>query len=222
MGRAIAERLAASGHRIVLMARRCDELASALRGIRDTGGYGDLVVGDASVPAAATEAVQVASRDSRLSALINCVGMNLPRRSLRELTSSAWREMVRVNLDSAYELTRAVLPVFREQQNGLLVHLASRSVLEPDGSGASYQAAKAGVTALAHATAAEEQANGIRVSVIYPGFTDTPLVHQRPAPPTADELKRALQPDDVAKVVELLVDLPSRAHIPDISIFPTH
>lgn len=222
IGRAIAEHLAITERRVVLLARRRESLVSVLYGIHSRGGRGDLVVGDASDPASAVEAVQIASRESRLAAVVNCVGMNIPRRSLRNLTSNAWREMLRVNLDAAYELTQAALPVFREQQDGLLIHVASRSVLQPDGSGASYQAAKAGVAALAHATAVEEQANGIRVSVVYPGLTNTPLVQQRPTPPNADELARALRPEDVAKVVGLIIDLPSRAHIPDISIFPTH
>lgn len=222
IGRAIAEVAAASGRRVVLLARRHRLLTDVAEQIRDSGGCVEMVAGDATDPAAAAEAVRTAADGSTLSALINCVGMNIPRRSLRELTAETWSEMVRVNLDSAYVLTQAVLPVFRDQHDGLLVHVASRSVFQPDASGASYQAAKAGVAALAHATAVEEQTNGIRVSVIYPGLTDTPLVQQRPVPPTDDELARALQPEDAARVVQLLLELPARAHIPDVSIYPTN
>jgi len=128
--------------------------------------------------------------------------------------------MLHVNLDSAFHLTQAVLPTFRDQGDGLIVHVSSRSVHAADASGVAYQAAKAGVAALAHATAVEERTNGIRVSVVYPGMTDTPLVLQRPTPPSADELRRALQPDDVAQVVQTLLELPRRAYVPDVSIYP--
>lgn len=129
--------------------------------------------------------------------------------------------MLRTNLDAAYQLTRAVLPVFRAAGGGLLIHTASRAVHAADASGVSYQAAKAGVAALAHATAVEEQESGIRVSVVYPGLTDTRLVQQRPTPPTASELQHALQPGDVAQVIQLLLDLPARAHVPDVSVYPS-
>lgn len=222
IGHAVAERTAASGRRVVLLARRRAELVEVLDHIRRAGGCGDLVVGDASDADSAEEAVALAARDSNLVALVNCVGANIPGRALRALTPAAWQEMIKINLGSAYALTQAVLPVFRAQSSGLLIHLASRSVKQADGSGAAYQAAKAGVAALAHATSVEEQVNGIRVSVVYPGLTDTPLVLQRPVPPSAEELARALRPEDVARVVDLLLDLPPRAHIPDISIFPTN
>lgn len=222
IGRAVARRAAAAGHRVVLFARRPGELADVVNEIRSGGGCADSVTGDATDPPAAAAAVALARQGSRLAALINCVGTNIPRRSLRELTPDSWSAMLRINLDSAYVLTQAVLPVFREQQDGLIVHVASRSVHEPDGSGASYQAAKAGVAALAHATAVEEQPHGVRVSVVYPGLTDTPLVQQRPVPPRPEELTRALQPDDVARVVRLLLELPARAYVPDVSIYPTH
>lgn len=222
MGRAIAYEAAASGRRVVLLARRAGELDNLVDGIRGTNGCAESVAGDATDPSAVAAAVRLAMKGSRLTTLINCVGTNIPRRSLRELTSEAWSQMLRINLDSAYVLTQAVLPTFREQQEGLIIHVASRSVNQPDGSGASYQAAKAGVAALAHATAIEEQPSGIRVTVIYPGLTDTPLVQQRPVPPSPEELARALQPDDVARVVRLILDLPARAYIPDVSIYPTN
>lgn len=222
IGRATAQAIAASGRRVMLFARRHKQLAEGVDQLRNAGGCAEFVVGDATDRAAIDEAVRFAADGSRLVALVNCVGMNIPRRSLRELDADTWSTMLRVNLDSAYLLTQAVLPIFRDQHDGLLVHVASRSVFHPDASGPSYQAAKAGVTALAHATAIEEQGNGIRVSVVYPGMTDTPLVRQRPVPPTDDELARALQPEDVARVVGLLLELPTRAHIPDVSIYPTN
>jgi NAD(P)-dependent dehydrogenase (short-subunit alcohol dehydrogenase family) len=207
---------------VVLFARRKSELDDVAGEIRAAGGVADAIVGDAQDPRDCASAVANAAAPGRVDALVNCVGMNIPGRALTDLTATAWSEMLAANLDVAYHLTQAALPVFRRQGDGLLVHISSKSALAPDASGASYQAAKAGVAALAHATAVEELANGVRVSVVYPGMTDTPLVLARPRPPSPDELARALQPADVAAVVQMLLDLPARAYVPDVSIYPTH
>lgn len=221
IGRAVAETVAASGRRVVLFARRGEALAEVADQIRAAGGIAEHVVGDAADASACAEAVGAASSGASFVAAVNCVGTNIRQRSLPELTDQGWAAVMRDNLDAAYQLTRAVVPVFRDRAGGLLVHIASRAVHAADGSGVAYQAAKAGVAALAHATAVEEQDHGVRVSVVYPGLTDTRLVLQRPVPPSAEELGRALQPSDVAQVVQLLIDLPPRAHIPDVSVYPS-
>ena len=221
MGRAVAESAAAAGARVVLFARRRELIDDLARKIVSAGGRAEAFAGDATTPADVAGAVELAAAGSRLQALVNCVGMNIPKRSLTQLTTQTWTQMLAGNLDAAYVLTQAVLPVFRRQHDGLLVHVSSRSALEPDGSGVSYQAAKAVVAALAHATMVEERDNGVRVSVVYPGLTNTPLVEQRPTPPTPDELARAVQPEDVARVVQTLLDLPDRVYVPDVSLYPT-
>ena len=191
-----------------------------MQAIRESDGQAESVVGEVADATVLAEALSLARDGSRLTALVNCVGANIPDRSLRNLTAEAWSSMLRTNLDSAFHLTQAVLPTFRAQGDGLIIHVSSRSVHAADASGVAYQAAKAGVAALAHATSIEEQSNGIRVSVVYPGMTDTPLVLQRPTRPTPDELSRALRPEDVAQVVQVLLDLPTRAYVPDVSIYP--
>jgi NAD(P)-dependent dehydrogenase (short-subunit alcohol dehydrogenase family) len=84
-----------------------------------------------------------------------------------------------------------------------------------------YQAAKAGVVGLAHGTMEEERANGIRVTVLFPGFTDTPLVLQRPVPPSPAELAMALQPEDVAAACLFVLGLPARAYVPELVLYPS-
>jgi NADP-dependent 3-hydroxy acid dehydrogenase YdfG len=114
----------------------------------------------------------------------------------------------------------AMLPVFRRQRDGLLIHITSSAARKPDASGVGYQASKAGVAALAHATMEEERANGIRVSVLYPGLTDTPMVELRPTPPTPEMLAKALQPDDVARMCFAVMTLPARAYVPELVLYP--
>ena len=78
-----------------------------------------------------------------------------------------------------------------------------------------------GIVGLAMAVAAEEKANGIRVSSIYPGEVDTPILEQRPAPVTDEHRQSILKPEDVAEAVLFVATLPARAAVPEIIMSPT-
>ncbi len=222
MGRATALGAAERGARVVLFARRAQALAEVEKEIVAAGGQAVSAVGDATDPQAAGAAVdQAVQAYDRIDVLVNSVGTNIKARALTSLTPQGWRELMTTNLDAAFTLTQAVLPAFRGQGSGLLLHIASSAAKKPDASGVGYQASKAGVAALAHATMEEERANGIRVSVVYPGFTDTPMVERRPTPPTPEMLARALQPADVAAMCLAVIALPARAHVPELLLYPS-
>ncbi|GAA2759294.1 SDR family oxidoreductase [Actinopolymorpha rutila] len=222
MGRATALAAARAGARLVLFARRADALTKLAEEIGAAGGQALVVAGDATDADAVGRAVDVAVREyGGLDVLVNSVGTNVRERSLTELGPAGWRELLSTNLDAAYVLTQAVLPTFRAQGDGLLVHISSSAAKRPDASGVGYQASKAGVAALAHATMEEERANGIRVSVLFPGFTDTPLVERRPVAPTPEQLAAALRPDDVARMCLAVMALPSRAYVPELLLYPS-
>ena len=176
---------------------------------------------DASVKADAEALVQFAvEKFGRVDVLVNSVGTNTPRRLLPELGDADWQEMIDINLQSAYNLTRAILPRMREQNDGLIIHIASCSGRWPDFSGIGYQAAKAGVIALAHGTMIEERDHGIRVSVIMPGLVDTPIMLKRKKLPSQETLEKALKSEDIAATCLFLASLPPHAYIPEIPIFP--
>ena len=121
----------------------------------------------------------VVGAHGRIDALINSVGTNLPRRAISELTDASWQRVLDINLTSAFHITQAIVPVFRQQKEGLLIHIASSAARKPDRSGIAYQATKAGVAAFAHGAMEEERENGLRITVIYPGMTETPRVPTR-------------------------------------------
>lgn len=219
MGRATAKAAAEEGAKVVLFARREKELDEL---VREIGADVTSFVGDATDQAHADQAVRHAvDTFGRLDVLVNSVGTNIKKRALADLTAEGWRSLIATNLDAAFVLTQATLPIIREQQAGLLIHISSVGAKRADRSGAGYQAAKAGVAALAHATMEEERANGLRVTVIYPGLTDTALVEQRPVPPTKEELTKALQPEDIAHLCLAVMTMPDRAHVSEIVVYPT-
>ncbi len=156
----------------------------------------------------------------RIDTLIYATGTNIPDRSLEKLTHETWEMMLAVNATGAFNCTKAVLPVMQSQKDGLIIYISSVSAKRADVSGVSYQASKHALTGLAHGTYLEQKKNGIRTSLIMPGLCDTPLVQQRPVPPSETELKKALQPQDVADACLYVVTAPSRVRIGELVMEP--
>ena len=156
----------------------------------------------------------------RLDILVCAAGDNVQRRRLEELTPEVWNHLIAVNLSGAFYFINAGLKKLREAR-GDVVLISSVSSQWPDLSGPAYQASKAGLDALAAGAGFEEHLNGVRFSVIKPGVVDTPLLLKRPEPPPPDVSAAMLRPEDVAEACLMLLKLPRRAHIPELTILPT-
>ena len=76
------------------------------------------------------------------------------------------------------------------------------------------------MTALGTAVGLEDAAHGIRVTNIYPGEVDTPILQHRPQPVTPEHRATMLQPADVAAVVLAIAQLPPCADVPELVIKP--
>ena len=222
MGAATARLFAARGAAVVLGARSADALQSVADEIQAAGGNALAVPTDATDGAAAQGLVDAAvARHGKVDLLVNSVGTNLKQRALTVLDPADWEMMLTVNVSAAFNLTRAVLPQLRAQGQGLIIHYSSGAVQRPDVSGVAYQAAKHGVAGLAYGTMEEEKENGVRVTVIFPGLCNTPLVEKRPTPTPPEVLAKALEPEDVAQAALLVASLPARAYVPDMRLLPS-
>ena len=222
MGRATALAAAAAGARVVLAARNAAALDHLAATIHDAGGEAVAIVTDATERNAVGHLIDaVVQRYGRMDVLVNSVGANIAQRALDALTVESWSAMLATNLTAAFNLTQAVVPVFRQQQGGLLIHISSAAAKKPDRSGVAYQATKAGVVGLAHGTMEEEREHGVRTTVIFPGLTDTPLVLKRPVPVPPAVLAHALQPEDVAAACLFVMRLPPRVHIAELVMLPS-
>jgi NAD(P)-dependent dehydrogenase (short-subunit alcohol dehydrogenase family) len=163
----------------------------------------------------------VSSRLGRIDILVNNAGANIKARAFRELTPESWHYLIGANLHGAFYCTRAVLPQMRERKGGLIINVNSIAGKRsgPLG-GVGYNAAKFALRGLAMGLAGEERANGIRVTSIYPGEVDTPILDNRPAPLTDEHRRTILQPEDVAQAVLFVATLPPRATVPELVIVP--
>ncbi|MBP3954066.1 SDR family oxidoreductase [Gemmata sp. G18] len=158
----------------------------------------------------------------RVDILVNNAGTNIKDRTLRELTPEAWDMMIRTNLDGAFYCTKAVLPQMFDRKDGVIVNVVSVAGkrANPLG-GAAYVAAKFAMGGLGLVLSNEEKDSGVRVSNVYPGEIDTPILAARPKPVSEEQRAVILKPEDVAEAVLFVASLPARVSIPELVIKPT-
>jgi NADP-dependent 3-hydroxy acid dehydrogenase YdfG len=222
VGKAVAALFLHEGAKVVIAGRDAAKLATAAG---ELGGGERLAhfATDVTVAAQCDALVrQATERFGRVDIFVNNAGMNLKARTLRELTPEAWDGMIRVNLDGAFYCTRAVLPQMLERKNGVIVNVVSVAGkrANPLG-GAAYVAAKFGMGALGLVLSNEEKDSGVRVSNVYPGEIDTPILEHRPKPVTEEQRAVILKPEDVAEAVLFVASLPPHVSVPELVIKPT-
>jgi NAD(P)-dependent dehydrogenase (short-subunit alcohol dehydrogenase family) len=222
IGLAVAQAFLGAEARVAICGRDTDKLRRAAELLQG----GDRLcyhTADVTDPTQVDTLVRhVTGRFGSIDILVNNAGSNVKERSFRELTPESWRLLVRANLDGAFFVTRTVLPQMLRRQDGLIVFISSTAGkrASPVG-GAAYAAAKFGMRALGLCLAEEEKESGVRVSVIYPGEVDTPILENRPKALTPEHRLKILQPEDVAAAVLFVATLPPRASVPELVIKPT-
>jgi NADP-dependent 3-hydroxy acid dehydrogenase YdfG len=221
VGRATAAKLVQQGWSVVLVGRTEETLreSAAQSGKPDACTITPLNIGNLSDTNKL--ASEILTLFGRIDLLVNAAGTNVPRRSLEVLTMEDYQRMMDTNLNGAFYLVQAFLPMMREQKSGTIVNIVSDAGRQASPkAGPGYVISKFGMVGLTQAINAEERTNGIRACAILPGDIDTPLLDKRPAPPNQEARAKMLRPDDVAECVLLAVNLPDRAVIEELLIRP--
>ena len=221
MGRATAFAFVAEGAKVAVSARRKEELDALVAEIAGRGGESIALAADVSKRQDVDMVVKAAvNRFGKVDVLVNCAGVNTRDRQLARLDQAGWDRIIAINLTGAFHCTQAVLATMRAQQGGLIIHIASISGLWGDFSGAAYQASKHGIVGLANATMMEERLNGIRMTIIYPGLCDTPILNNRPVPPPQEQRDVMMKPEDIAQACVFAASLPPRTYVSDLVLMP--
>ena len=221
MGRASALAFAAEGAKVVAAARRQAEIDGLVAEIRKAGGEAEARVADVVKRQDMDALVHTAvARYGKVNVLVNSAGVNVRDRQIARLDQAGWDRIIGINLTGAFNCTQAVLPQMRQQKGGLIIHIGSISGLWGDLSGAAYQASKHGLVGLANGTMMEERLNGIRVTVVYPGLCDTPILNNRPVPPSREQRDLMMQPEDIAQACVFAASLPPRTYVSDLVMMP--
>jgi NAD(P)-dependent dehydrogenase (short-subunit alcohol dehydrogenase family) len=158
----------------------------------------------------------------QLDILINAAGINIPQREMSQLSGEDWDNVLKTNLTGAFDSLRLALERMRPRRDGLIVMINSISGKRSNPlGGVAYNASKFGMTALGACVSEEEREHGVRITNLFPGEVNTPILDKRPTPPPAEHRAKILQPEDIAQAIILLAQLPPRAHVPELIIKPT-
>lgn len=223
IGRAIALKLAGEGASVVLVGRRQAPLQLVASEIAGSGGRAFVRPADITIADEVEALVRWASGDlGSVDILINNAGSAIGPRNLSWTAPQDWHATVDANLTAVYLLIRAVLSGMLERGGGTIVTISSGAALRPNMlGGAAYGAAKAGVRNLMSYLHNSYRNQMIRATTITPGEVNTPILDDRPRPPTVEERTAMLQPEDVADAVLLCCTLPARAVVEELVIVPT-
>ena len=222
-GEAIALACAQAGAKVSLVARRKELLESVAEAARAHGGRALVCPADVSDD----EQIYAALEKTRaafgpIDVLVNNAGLNHTERSIADTSAAQWRELMDVNLTSAFVFTKAVLPEMIEQGDGLIINLASRAGMYPSLlAGVGYSASKIGMEALNTVTNEEGNPHGVRACLFNPGAGNTPIIDRRPVKFSAEQKALMIQSEDIAATVVFLASLPPRVHIDVLSMMPT-
>ena len=209
IGRAIADRLAADGARIVIAdLKGAEEAAAAF-----ADGVGLTVdVGSQDDVARMTE--QAAARCGRIDILVNNAGLyaSLAMRPFDQIPVEEWRQVMDVNVLSMFLTCRAVVPQMRDQGGGRIVNISSGTPFRGVPFLLHYVTSKGAIVALTRALAKELGPDNVLVNCVAPGFTMSDGVNEHPevvealrdVSVSARTIKRDQVPEDVVGAVAFL------------------
>lgn len=222
IGAGIARQLAQAGCRVLIGGRREQPLRQLAESVNAKHPIGTHVLDVADDTSIAEFFSWAKSQLGEADILVNGAGVNIQNRSIEAMLPEDWDRVMRINATGAYRCILQVLPAMRQRGDGLIINISSISGKRAiELGGVVYCASKFAMTALGTTVANEVRQQGVRVTNVYPGEVNTPLLDQRPQPVSETHKQAILQPEDLAEMVVAICRLPPRAHVPEIVIKPT-
>lgn len=202
IGRAIAQKFAQHGANVAFTYLSSVEKGLALE--QELQEYGTKIKGyrsDASDHAAADALVtQVMADFGALDILVNNAGITKDGLLMR-MSEENWDEVMRVNLKSVFNLTKAATKPMMRAKSGSIINLTSIVGIRGNGGQSNYAASKAGIIGFTKSIALELGSRNIRSNAIAPGFIETEMTHELANKEdwmNGIPLKRGGKPEEVA------------------------
>jgi len=210
IGRAIAEKLARNGERVVVNDLNGETADEVVARIKESGGEAAAAPGDVSDPESVRRIIEaVHEAYGPPDILVNNAGF-LQQKRFVDLTVEDFDRMIAVHLRGTFLCTSAVLSDMLSRGSGIIVNVASQLGQIGGIELCHYSAAKAGIIGLTKSLAREVSAQGVRVNAVAPGPINTELVlglsdEWRDAKAAELPLGRFGEPWEVAETVAFLV-----------------
>lgn len=222
IGAATARACAAAGAHVACLARRAERIRALARDVD-----GVAVPADVADEDSARAGVQrAADALGGLDAVVNNAGVMLLGR-VADTPPEHWRRMLDVNVFGLLVVTQAALPHLRAAERGDVVNVSSMSGRRVANAAAGvYAGTKHAVHALSEGLRRELHPDGIRVSMVSPGFVDTELGAETADGAVRERTERmqdtiGLSPDDVARQVVRILGEPPHVALHEVAVLPT-
>lgn len=225
IGRAAARLLAERGAKVVLGARRVDELEAIAHGIRTSGGEAACQETDVSNRDDVASLCGLAfDRYGKLDVLISNAGIG-PISKFEELRVTDWEAMVDVNVKGLLYGIAAALPIFRQQGFGHFVNTISTAGIQMSATMGVYAATKNAVRTLTEGLRIESEGK-YRVTGISPGFVGTSFADSMTDPGIRAQIQKrmdeiALEPEAIARAMAFAIEQPDDVDVGDIIVRPS-
>jgi acetoacetyl-CoA reductase len=211
LGTEICRKLAASGRRVVAAdldshRERIEAFHAALSEFNGKVAFEALNVAD--FEHCAEFAARVSEHHGRVDILVNAAGITRDA-SFRKMGTQQWMDVMRVNLDSVFNITRQFIDGMCERGFGRIVNISSVNGQTGQFGQTNYSAAKAGMHGFTMALAREVARKGVTVNSVSPGYCRTHMVMQVPEQVRNEIVSkipvgRLGEPHEIARVVEFL------------------
>jgi NAD(P)-dependent dehydrogenase (short-subunit alcohol dehydrogenase family) len=178
IGRAVAERLLASGAAIALWDRDRALLEATREELAGAGEVHSVAIDVTDLAAVERAAAATSEALGGIDILVANAGIAGPNHMLWEYPADAWRQVIEIDLNAVFYCCRAVVPLMIAQNYGRIVNVASIAGKEGNPSASAYAAAKAGVIALTKALGKELASYDIAVNCITPAAARTRIFDQ--------------------------------------------
>ncbi|MBW3129444.1 SDR family oxidoreductase [Hymenobacter profundi] len=225
IGAATARLLAEQGAKVVLGARRIEQLQELAAQITQAGGQAACARANVSERADLVGLVDLAlARFGQLDVLVSNAGIGLIS-PFDDLRVEEWEQMIDVNLKGVLYGIAAALPVFRRQGSGHFVNILSTAGLQIVPSMGVYAGTKNAVRTIAEALR-QEAGPQLRVTNVSPGFVHTDFAEAMTNPAIKDQIlarrdQIAIPPEAIAQAVAYAIKQPANVDVGDIVVRPT-
>ena len=215
IGRAIAIKLAKEGYNLAICARTASDLIALKDELATTGRQIFYSVTDCSIKEEVYRFCEgVHAVMDKVDVVVNNAGIFLPGALLDE-EDERFELQQRLNLDAVYYLSKYFGKLMRKQRSGHLFNICSVSSREINENAGSYGVTKSALLSLNYVLRQELSKYSVKVTAILPGATLTESWKGTQIPP-----ERFVQPEDIAEVLNTVLNLSSGANVEEIILKP--
>lgn len=179
IGLGMARGLAQAGAKVAIVGRNAEKSAdAATRLTQETGAETLVVTADVSQEKDCGRVIdEVRGRFGRIDILFNNAGINI-RKPPQDMTLDEWREVMDVNLTSAFLMSKAVYPALKAAGAGKIINIGSMTSIFGASFAPAYTASKGAIVQLTKSLAQAWAADKIQVNAILPGWFNTDLTYK--------------------------------------------